>query len=172
MAVESLILKREGGMKINLTKKEYRLLLDILEIADWVMDSYHVDPPEETRPYRELAQKFFAQAAEYGCENLIEYDPAIDAHYPSDELDFDGDWRMLMHAFVDYTFWDELIDRLAERDVLNEIGVSRYEKMDPFELSEKIDQAAEKYADEFDENGIDNIRFAGLPWAQLKKKGD
>ena len=110
-------------MKINLTKKEYKLLLDILQIADWVMDSYHIDLPEETSPYRELAQKFFAHAEEFGCEDLIEYDSSIDAYYPADELDFDSEWRILMDAFVDFTFWDELTERLAERDVIHETAL-------------------------------------------------
>ena len=156
-------------MKINLTKKEYRLLLDVLQIADWVMDSYHVDPPEETQPYRELAQKFFAQAEEYGCQDLVEYDSATDTYYPAGELDFEGDWRKLMDEFVDFTFWDELMERLAERDVIHEIGIEQYSEMEPFDRADKIGEVVEKYANEFEENGIKNIRIAGFPWAQIKK---
>ncbi|HDQ44421.1 MAG TPA: hypothetical protein ENN17_02830 [bacterium] len=157
-------------MKISITKQEYRRLLDVLMIADWVMDSYHVEPPEETRSYRELAQKIYALAGENGCGNLIEYDTALDEFFPTDEYDLEGEWRVLMDAFEEQNFWDELTDRLALRDVVLEVGYDHFRKMDSVDRLMKLEQASEKYAREFEENGIENIRIAGLEWGQVKKK--
>jgi len=38
-------------MKIDITKEEYRLLLDILSISDWVMNATRVEADSETAPY-------------------------------------------------------------------------------------------------------------------------
>ena len=57
-------------MKIEITKKEYRALLDVFHIADWVLHSYKTEEGPETEEYRNLEQKFFSFAAGNGfCQS-------------------------------------------------------------------------------------------------------
>jgi len=49
-------------MKINITKSEYRLLLDVLSISDWVMNSHKIGKNPKSEPYKELEQKFMSFA--------------------------------------------------------------------------------------------------------------
>ena len=76
-----ILLKKKIGrnMKINITKKEYRLLLDILSIADWVMNAYQTEDDPRTKPYEDLEQKFLSYAKDFGFENLIVYDQSSKA---------------------------------------------------------------------------------------------
>ena len=57
-------------MKINFTKREYRLLIDILEISEWVLNAHSNVEREDTKKYSELAQKIFSYAKEMGYEDL------------------------------------------------------------------------------------------------------
>ena len=53
-------------MKINITKKEYELILNVFEIAEWMMNSYKVEEDSETKKYIDLQQKIFSYAKEFG----------------------------------------------------------------------------------------------------------
>ena len=58
-------------MKINITKKEYRLLLDVFSIATWVMNSHKYESDPKSVPYENLEQKFMAFAKEFGFESAM-----------------------------------------------------------------------------------------------------
>ncbi len=66
-------------MNLVLSRKEFRSLLEVLEIADWVLHAYKAEEPAETRPYRELEQKVLAMAESFGFEDLVDYDAARQA---------------------------------------------------------------------------------------------
>ena len=39
-------------MKINITKKEYQTLLDMLYLSDWVLHAHSEEKSEETKSYK------------------------------------------------------------------------------------------------------------------------
>ena len=41
-------------MKLDLSRRDYRSLLTVLEIADWVLHAYRTEEPQETAPLRVL----------------------------------------------------------------------------------------------------------------------
>ncbi len=74
-------------MKMNIATKEYLTLLEILEIADWVLHAHHSEERSETGKYRDFEQKVFSHAKDRGYENLIEYDEELGAYFPTRELE-------------------------------------------------------------------------------------
>jgi hypothetical protein len=65
---------------------------------------------------------------------------------------------MFIAEFENNTFWDELMKRLAERDLIEEIGSEEeYYKMDTIKRINLQETVQEKYLNEFQENGIKNI---------------
>ena len=62
-------------MEIDLTRKEYRDLLDMLYIAEWVLNANRDEDDPRTKRYSKVEQKFFAMAKAMKYENLIEYYP-------------------------------------------------------------------------------------------------
>ena len=54
-------------MKINITKKEYRLLLDILHLGEWMLTAHDQEEMPEKKKYQDLVQKFYSYAEEMGC---------------------------------------------------------------------------------------------------------
>jgi hypothetical protein len=118
-------------MKIHFTKKEYRALLDIIQIADWVMHAHDIQEKHETAYYRELFQKFYSFAKEMGFEDLIEFAKENGEYYPTRKFEDESMADPLIQSFENKSFWDNLIDRLAERDALKEKQVDSFAELDP-----------------------------------------
>lgn len=74
--------------EIQLTKAEYRLLLDLLAIADWVMNSADEKPRAKARPYLKLLQKFYAMAEAFGFGDLVEYVPEMKTYFFTAKMGF------------------------------------------------------------------------------------
>ena len=59
-------------MKIDFSKKEYRLLLDFTYLGYWMIQAHETTPTDESDEYQMLAQKIYSIANEMGCSDLIE----------------------------------------------------------------------------------------------------
>lgn len=144
-------------MKIHLTKKEYRLLLDILSIADWVMHAYKTEDDLRTDPYRKLEQKFMSYAKDFGYEDLIVYEKKFDKFFPTRKYEDQETERRFIDEYDEEVFWEELEDRMAQRDLIREKGRDKLMKMSPLDRMNAEYQIAEKYNREFTENGLKNL---------------
>jgi len=145
-------------MNIDFTNKQYRLLLDIFSIADMVMNSHDNEPNERMVPYLELQQKVFSAASEFGFDDLISYDKELDGYFPTMEFENNSDDQVFMDEYDENNFWEMLAVRLAQRDLVDEIGEDAFLKMEPAERITLEDNRADRYFDEFESNGIINIR--------------
>jgi hypothetical protein len=144
-------------MKVDISKKEYRTLLDMLGIANWVLHAHRDADAPRTAAYRELEQKFFKMAADFGLAALFEYDDEEERYYPTAEFDEEGPMLGFMDEYNDGTFWKELVERLAMRDVLSHIGQKEFHELKVEERLKKLDAAIEVYEDEFAKNGLNRL---------------
>lgn len=148
-----------ADVHIDLSRPEFHRLLHMLYIASWVLDAHKTEDDPRTEPYRRLEQKLFAIAVQNGFDDLVYYDDEFDTHFPTRELEEGG-----AHAFINEydndTFWDELINRLAERDVIREAGgVEPYLQLSFEEKIGRLGRQEAFYASEFHESGLDNIQI-------------
>ena len=109
-------------MKINITKKEYKTLVEILEIADWVLHAHEIEKSEDTRSYREFSQKIFSLAKDFGFDHLIEYEKQLQEYFPTSEFEDTSPGMAFIEKFENESFWEDLIDRLVQRDLIRELG--------------------------------------------------
>jgi hypothetical protein len=144
-------------MKINLTKKEYRALIDMLQIAQWIILSYRVESSPETEKYRSLEQKLLSFAEEMGLKRLIQYDEQSGTYFPSKPFQDESPAGGYIEEYSEQNFWDELMDRLALRDLIMREGEEEVGRMDLEERSEKLDDLRDKYYSEFKEHGISRL---------------
>jgi len=150
-------------MKIDITKEEYRLLLDILSISDWVMNATRVEADSETAPYAALMQKFLSHAKAFGFDNFVEYDDQDKNYFFTAEFEAAESDAGLIDEFEDFCFWEQLCDRLAERDLINEKGVEAVHEMSPWDRIAEEEGYIAKYEDEFAKNGIANLVISRGP---------
>jgi hypothetical protein len=161
--------KKQGGcMKIEMTKEEYRELLDVLYAAEWVFHAYDAGQHPRTKRYNGIIQKLYALAHAYDLERLIKYDKNSREYYPTGEFEDTTEVWKFIDDLTDETFWDELIHRLTDRDIARTVG--GYEQMDQLnrrEFSEIERPILDRYSAEFDERGLERLEivesFAPVP---------
>lgn len=140
-------------MKINFTKKEYRKLVELLYLGDWMLHSHDVQANPETRAHRELRDKIFAQAGQMGCENII----ARHAGGYFETREFEDFMQGYVQNYDNQTFWQELIARLAERDATRQAKAQGNESMDRDELFDLIDAAEQRWGEELAQHALERI---------------
>ena len=57
-------------MELNLTQKQFRRLLDLVYIGNWVLNSTRGD--DRIREYDEVESRVFAHCLEHGMAKLVE----------------------------------------------------------------------------------------------------
>ena len=147
-------------MKIDLTRKEYRDLLDMLYIAEWILNAHRVGEDPRTKRYSKLEQKFYAFAKAMKFENLIEYAPEFKKYFPTKEYEETSSSHPFIDEFENESFWDELTNRLSARDLAKKLG--GFDKIDELSFEERITRLGELeefYRDEFEQNGLENLQL-------------
>lgn len=146
-------------MKINITKKEYRLLLDILYLGEWMLTAHDQEEIPEKVKYQDVIQKFYSYAKEMGYENLIEADKSSNKYYETREYeDFSG-VDGIIDNYDNATFWDELVSGLAMRDAKEIEGNDAFNKMSLEERIQLLHPLEKKYYEEFMANDLTNLQI-------------
>ena len=130
-------------MNIELTAKEFRRLLDLVFIGNWVLNSTRGD--DRFEDYDNVESKLFALCKGTPMESLVE--DYNGKPIPSQAFN-DGGIHEAIVNYEDVIFYDVLAEELARRDMgYPEIDTRNYD-----ELVERM----EDYIDEFERNGTDN----------------
>ena len=134
-------------MNIELTEKEFRRLLDMVYIGNWILNACRED--DRFEDYDDLEEKLFSLCPDHGMAARCEL---WEGHiYPSRAFE-EGGIHEAIADYEDAVFYDILAEELARRDMSDE----QISQNDTEELAERM----EEYYDEFEENGIDNVRVA------------
>lgn len=144
-------------MKVSITKKEYRLLLDVLSMADWVMNAFNDDERPEVEPYVKLEQKLLSLAKDFDCEDLVTYDKGLKRYFPTRRYEEQGRDMGFIEEFEEEFFWDELEQRLAERDLVKSRGMEAAAEMEPPQRITELDRLADGYREEFSKHGLERL---------------
>ena len=131
-------------MDIQLTTKEFRHLLDLVYIGNWILNSTRA--ADRFEDYDLLQEKLFALAPQNGLPELAQ---AYLGHvFPSRAYE-EGGIHDAIADYEDAVFFDILAEELARRDMSKE----QLNPNDIKELTERMDS----YMVEFEANGIENI---------------
>ena len=131
-------------MKLELTTKQFRRLLDMAYIGNWILNSTRGD--DRFKEYDDVESLLFAKAREEGMGVLAEdWQGEV---VPSRAFAEGGIHEAIME-YENNVFFDILAEDLARRDMEDaSIDQNNYE-----ELSSRIDA----YIAEFEQHGTDNI---------------
>jgi hypothetical protein len=147
-------------MKIDLTKEEYRELLDVLFVAEWVFHAFDTGNDARTKRYDKIIQKIYAHTPEQGLESYMVFDNDMQEYCPSREFEDATEAWKFIDDFTDASFWDELIRRFTDRDIARMIG--GYERMNKLSNAEFMATEApilERYSKEFDDLGLERLEI-------------
>ncbi len=131
-------------MKLELTEKQYRRLLDMAYIGNWILNSTRGE--DRFQDYDDVESLLFGKAGEAGMDDLSEMQGKTAV--PSQAFVEGG----IHEAIVDYEnciFFDVLAEDLARRDMEEE----QIDADDQQELLRRIDA----YLEEFELHGTDHV---------------
>jgi hypothetical protein len=142
-------------MKVSFTTKEYTRLLELAHMGLWAAGARPEDPATMPERYGDLAQKVFALAEGFGCADLVEVD-VNGQYFPTEKLTH-GPAAEKIEQFVEDAFWSELVTRLAERDLRNELGATKLTEALSEEEEQRLLELEDGYWREFETNGVQHI---------------
>ncbi len=145
-------------MKVEISTKEYRDLLDILHIADVVISGHRKEEDKRTERHRALIQKLYALAHGEGLDQLIRYNESMNKYIPTDDFEKNALAHVLIGEFGDHLFWDELITRLSVRDAAQVAGgLDRLNAMNDSDRQALEGSIRQRYIGELSANGLANL---------------
>ena len=131
-------------MQIELTNKEFRHLLDLVYIGNWILNSTRGD--DRFQPYDDLESKLFSLCRDNGMKVLVEKWNGIDI--PSRAY-CDGGIHEAIAYYEDNVFYEILAEELSRRDMAYpEITEENYD-----EIIDRMD----RYMREFESSGVDRL---------------
>ncbi len=131
-------------MKLELTEQQFRYLLDLVYIGNWVVNSTRED--DRIREYDQIESLIFSHCLHHGMGKLVElYQGEL---IPSRAY-ADGGIHAAIEQYEDVVFYEILAEELAMRDMDGEpmTGENYDALMDRIEV----------YLSEFDRNGTDHV---------------
>lgn len=131
-------------MKIELTEQQYRYLLDLVYIGNWVINSTR--EKDRIREYDEVESLIFSHCPAHRMRALAE---RLDGEIIPSRAFADGGIHDVIENYEDIVFYEILAEELALRDMDGEPMT----RENYAELMDRIDA----YLCEFDEHGTDNI---------------
>ena len=131
-------------MQLNLNAREFRLLLDMVYIGNWVLNSTRGD--DRFREYDDLESKLFAHCPEQGMKILAEdWNGTV---VPSKAY-AEGGIHEAIAYYEDNVFYEILAEELSRRDMnYPEITDENYP-----EIISRMD----RYIAEFQSSGLDHL---------------
>lgn len=131
-------------MQIDLTTKEFRRLLDLVYIGNWVLNSIRGD--DRFADYDQVESKLFGLCQGTGMQQLVERWQGEDV--PSRAF-AEGGIHEAIACYEDAVFYEILAEELSRRDMeYPEITDDNYDE---------IISRMETYMDEFQSSGVDHL---------------
>ena len=131
-------------MNIELSDQEFRRLLDMVYIGNWILNSTRGD--DRFEDYDLMQEKLFSLCPANGMRSLVQ---TWRGHiFPSKAYE-DGGIHEAIADYEDAVFYNILAEELARRD----LGL---EDSDP-ENFDELTARMEDYLDEFEKNGLDTV---------------
>jgi hypothetical protein len=139
-------------VKIELTTEEFRKLIELAYLGEWMINAQH-DPEFQDEAAGAVVQKLLV------AHKL----PNVDLDDETGEYFMKSDWTERLYDeyildYDDHTFWDELTERLAQRDLARERGIEA-DKLNRDDDLLELRPIEDRYRAELEEHGLDRLEI-------------
>ncbi len=156
-------------MKIDLSKKETKLMIEMLSMVGYMLGDTSKESLAKAEQMHELIQKVYTQAInDEKMDDSFEKDNEVGMLFPSEKLmnqEMDSPLTMI-HMFSDAVSLSNIAQKLAIRDALKELGFDSANNPEftdlPDEFFELFPKKEDYYAKEFSKNGFDNVKVSQI----------
>lgn len=149
----------QHSVSIQLAKKQYWNLLRAVYMADWMANAICERDMKEDEGIKKIRNHIFSFAKEMGYSDYAEYDDMLKDFYATWDLDDEPSVRALIDRYDDSTFWQEILERFADRDFFKKYTREEIGKMSKEEYFEKHFESEEVWVNELEEHGIERFKI-------------
>jgi|WetSurMetagenome_2_1015567.scaffolds.fasta_scaffold08019_2 hypothetical protein len=140
-------------MNIPFSETQYRTLLNIVHLGEWLANARRTD--EGIKDITAIEQYVYSFASAFGMDDLVTREGS--EFVPTSELE--DPLFPIIDAYDDEGFWDKLVEVLAARDLTAEHGITGIKKLDHDKLADQMDERAAVYEEEFEEYGVERLQI-------------
>lgn len=147
---------------IKLTKEQFEDLLKMVYLGNWMVNACRDGSAEDPNieKYEKIHDYVFSLAPKFGWEKYVDHEESDgDKYYPTRFFEEETDINSLHDEYDNNTFWDELPDRLGERDFWEKYTQKEVEAMSKEERFIKRCECSEPYEDEVYKYGIERLKI-------------
>ncbi|MCP2521130.1 hypothetical protein NLD30_11895 [SCandidatus Aminicenantes bacterium Aminicenantia_JdfR_composite] len=145
-------------IEIKLTDEQYENLIKLIYLGTWMIGGIRARD-NLIEKYEDLAQCIYSNAKEDIREKYFEFDEETKRYIPKKEFEEDPELDEIIDDYNEEVFWNELIFRLAGRDLLRIYGEDAIRNMSIEERAEKEYPLLQMYEEEVIKNGIKNLEI-------------
>ncbi len=138
---------------IMLSREQYFALLKLAYMGEWMANAHRDGSPEEPRldEYEAMKAHLVSFAEKFGYSKEIEHELEYDERGMPTEV------FRLINEYDDNTFWEEIAERLGERDFFRRFTSAQRETMSFDEHFVRRMECAQPWEDEFEDFGLERI---------------
>lgn len=130
--------------EIKLSKEGLETLLKLIYLGNWLANANR-EEERTIKKFEEIKTQIFSLIGNKDIEKEYE------------NLKYDNEIINIIEEYNEITFWDLLITRLAERDMILEYGEDNLRNLSVDEYKKIHLEYQKKYYQEFFENGLWNL---------------
>jgi hypothetical protein len=142
-------------MNIKLSKDQFEKLLELVYLGNWVVNSHRAD--DRLEDYDKTAEHILSFAPAAGLKDRVDFDEFEGRYFPSRKLE--ESLLGVLDDYDDFIFWNLLVERLAERDLIRKYGEKNVERLEWDDYNQSVGPFLKKYEKEIDENGLDRLEI-------------
>ena len=153
-------MEERNKKSIEFSKEQFLTLMKIVYLGNWMTnanrDGSHKDPV--VKEYEKMEDYIFSLAPQFGFDKYLDHKPKDgDRYFPTGLFEDETGVNELHDEYDENIFWDELPDRLGDRDFYKKYSKKDWEKMTRDERFLKMQECIEKWEKELEKNGIERI---------------
>ncbi len=151
-------------MNFRFTKSEVHTLVEMLSLASLVAE-WNQNPAFKGKmaAIDALEEKIFEHLFHSGYNDIIEFNEEEQAHQITESFEKKSFFLHCYDEFRQETFWEELVIRLADRDLIARIGLDEWNIMPEDERRSRTGDLEKRYWAELEKNGVDHFRLIHPP---------
>ncbi|MGC6425587.1 MAG: hypothetical protein ACON5H_01165 [Akkermansiaceae bacterium] len=155
------------SMHLRFSEEELATLVEMVSLATDVANINQTESGQlgYTR-FEAIEHKILESAKLSGMSEIIEIDPARNKNRVTEKFQKDSYFQKCLEELRNTVFWEELMIRLTERDLIRVMGDKNYLALSEVERAAVTKPLEQRYWDKFVKDGLNPLH-----WIEAHEKG-
>lgn len=155
------------SLHLRFSEEELATLVEMVSLASDVANMNQTEIGQlGYNKFESLEHKILESAKHSGMSDHIEIDPARNKNRVTEEFQKNSYFQKCLEELRNSVFWEELMIRLTERDIVRVMGEQSYLALDETQRTAMTKPLEKRYWDKFHKDGINPLH-----WIENHEKG-